>query len=629
MNPQTLPPDSLELLEPFFEAVDRGDQDRTEAWLGDAEFDPNCQDKAWRSALLIASCNGHDALVRSLLARNDLDPNITNVRGNTALHYTSKPQVADALLQDARIASDVSNRWGTTPLLAAAKNGHTCVVQRLLARDDVALNRQDRFGNTALILAAIEGHPDVVRCLLDQRYISVNIANKLGMTALVYAAQSRDTAMVRLLLAHPDVDVNRQNNENDTALHIATFQELPAIVQALLERTETDANLVNDRGWTALHHAVTTQHLQIIEFFKNARDLTSRPVRYTTRQDLQHFVWSGKERDMEYKKGEEPPLQYVDDLGNGRAIVDRVACGSVHLARKKIRISETSFSDSVQNEMNVLRKLRHSHVIQIVGTYRQALPYGMVEFGILIEPAAQVDLKKFLTFVGSRGPEDESVSQDIIKIRMWFSCLASAITFLHESKIRHKDIKPDNVLVNEWSIIVTDFDISKDFEEQTQSKSTGPTPKTRRYCAPEVANYDGRGRAADVYSLGCVYLEMMSVVAGKSMVDVRDYFGDEYGEDAFHENPDKVASWIVVLKQGLLVQGELHVYHLIGQRVCDVIGDMLSLEPQQRPWAGNLFAEVDGLSSVICSTCHPQMQEKEEAFTHAGTDQRKNSTYIR
>lgn len=42
----------------------------------------------------------------------------------------------------------------------------------------------------------------------------------------------------------------------------------------------------------------------------------------------------------------------------------------------------------------------------------------------------------------------------------FFGCLASAVAYLHAQKIRHRDIKPQNIIVREDEVFLADFGIA-------------------------------------------------------------------------------------------------------------------------------------------------------------------------
>lgn len=77
-----------------------------------------------------------------------------------------------------------------------------------------------------------------------------------------------------------------------------------------------------------------------------------------------------------------------------------------------------------------------------------------------------------------------------ICLRSFFGCLATAVAYLHAHKIRHKDIKPGNILVKDGRALLTDFGTSHNWSDDTKSSSSGTVAVlTKRYCAPEVADY--------------------------------------------------------------------------------------------------------------------------------------------
>jgi len=63
-------------------------------------------------------------------------------------------------------------------------------------------------------------------------------------------------------------------------------------------------------------------------------------------------------------------------------------------------------------------------------------------------------------------------------------CLVSAVAYLHEQKIRHKDLKPSNILLTRGHIWLSDFGTATDFTHLLES-ATNNERGTPRYFAPE------------------------------------------------------------------------------------------------------------------------------------------------
>jgi len=84
--------------------------------------------------------------------------------------------------------------------------------------------------------------------------------------------------------------------------------------------------------------------------------------------------------------------------------------------------------------------------------------------------------------------------------------LFSAIKYLHDKNIAHRDLKPENLLMAddtpESEVKITDFGLSKAFDEQTQVMQT--PCGTPGYIAPEVLVMKGYDKQCDVWSLGVI-----------------------------------------------------------------------------------------------------------------------------
>lgn len=82
-------------------------------------------------------------------------------------------------------------------------------------------------------------------------------------------------------------------------------------------------------------------------------------------------------------------------------------------------------------------------------------------------------------------------------IYLQIGCLVSAVEYLHEQEIRHKDLKPSNVLLSSDGLDLSDFGSAKDFSLLSQS-ATDNERGTPKYFAPEVCPKPrGNHRLAD------------------------------------------------------------------------------------------------------------------------------------
>jgi predicted Ser/Thr protein kinase len=89
--------------------------------------------------------------------------------------------------------------------------------------------------------------------------------------------------------------------------------------------------------------------------------------------------------------------------------------------------------------------------------------------------------------------------------------IARALGFAHEHGLVHRDVKPQNVLLNgDGRAKVTDFGIARSLDVEQGVTQTGTVLGTSNYIAPEQASGKHVDRHSDVYSLGVVLYEMLT-----------------------------------------------------------------------------------------------------------------------
>ncbi len=171
-----------------------------------------------------------------------------------------------------------------------------------------------------------------------------------------------------------------------------------------------------------------------------------------------------------------------------------------HVALKVLHqglMSDMSFINKAANEAHLIEKLNHPNIVkvyevdQVSGRLYIAMEY------IDGQPLSKVmAVNKNLT-----------VQQKLNIITQ----IASALDATHAKKIVHRDVKPDNILVdNSGNIHLVDFGLAHAALSSIGQSSKSVGMGTAKYMSPEQAMGSSSGPAADIYSLGIIAYELFT-----------------------------------------------------------------------------------------------------------------------
>jgi serine/threonine protein kinase len=88
--------------------------------------------------------------------------------------------------------------------------------------------------------------------------------------------------------------------------------------------------------------------------------------------------------------------------------------------------------------------------------------------------------------------------------------IARALSAIHRAGILHRDLKPANVMFrDDDTVALIDFGLAKQMKLEAAITGTGQIFGTPYYMSPEQGHADPVDERSDIYSLGCIFYEML------------------------------------------------------------------------------------------------------------------------
>jgi DNA-binding SARP family transcriptional activator len=197
------------------------------------------------------------------------------------------------------------------------------------------------------------------------------------------------------------------------------------------------------------------------------------------------------------------------ELGRGAVATVYLARDRKHdraVALKILRPEIASGSNAKRfvREIGFLARLHHPHILPLYDSGTLALPDGRRGLYYVMPYVRGESLRQRL---------EREVQLPIADAVHLAREVADALSYAHEEGIVHRDIRPENILLESGHALVADFGIARALETAGGERlsASGVVLGVPAYVSPEQAGGKGEmdGRS-DIYSLGCVLYEMLT-----------------------------------------------------------------------------------------------------------------------
>ncbi|KAJ7022033.1 kinase-like domain-containing protein [Mycena alexandri] len=171
------------------------------------------------------------------------------------------------------------------------------------------------------------------------------------------------------------------------------------------------------------------------------------------------------------------------------------------VALKEINLdAEEGTPSTAIREISLMKELKHVNIVRLHDVIHTETKL------ILIFEFCEQDLKKYMDQHGDRGALDPAT------VRSFMFQLLKGTNFCHENQVLHRDLKPQNLLINrKGELKLGDFGLARAFGVPVNTFSNEVV--TLWYRAPDVLlGSRTYSTSIDVWSCGCIFAEMISGV---------------------------------------------------------------------------------------------------------------------
>ncbi|XP_067683447.1 serine/threonine-protein phosphatase 6 regulatory ankyrin repeat subunit B-like [Haliotis asinina] len=223
-----------------------------------------------KTPVMFAVEHCHEGVFQMLLDKN-CDLKTADALGYTVLHWAclgGSANIVKHLLSQENVDMNVKGTDGVTPLMAAGRNGHEQVFD-MLVEQGCYLSVVDGHSNNVLHHASRGGCLGIVEFILTKDVVDINKRGKNGLSSVMIAAEKGHRGIFYLLI-NKGCDLKGVSKLGNNILHCAACGGSVEVVEYLLSRRIVDINSKGCGGITPVQMAAMMKQLEVFLLLVNS-----------------------------------------------------------------------------------------------------------------------------------------------------------------------------------------------------------------------------------------------------------------------------------------------------------------------------------------------------------------------
>ncbi|CAN6274279.1 unnamed protein product [Urochloa humidicola] len=291
----------------------------------------------------------------------------------------------------------------------------------------------------------------------------------------------------------PEAESGSRVIESETSQVSTSTREVDAVVKL------GNADIEKEKGDPVKVGQLRVERTKavVVETPREATGALVQVVAESTSRDIEHWISPSPHRRFKrtittWIKGEH--------LGSGSfgSVYEAISDDGFFFAVKEVSLMDQGLNAKqrilqLEHEISLLSRLEHENIVQYFGTDKEG-----GKLYIFLELVTQGSLAALYQKYHLQDSQVSAYTRQIL----------NGLLYLHQRNVLHRDIKCANILVDASGLVkLADFGLAKEMSILSQARSSKGTVY---WMAPEVAKAKPHGPPADIWSLGCTVLEMLT-----------------------------------------------------------------------------------------------------------------------